>query len=91
LEDLNITVKLKRDQFCDTEPIILFKKDKSLQITITNTLKDDHESYIDISTSNSKTFSLKINGNKILPDKGGNIYKIQFYNNSEKETINISH
>ena len=48
-------------------------------------------SYIDISTDNLKSLSLKMNGKNILPDNGENIYRIQFLNNSEEETIFISH
>ena len=91
LNNLNISIKLKRDQFSDTEPIIIFKKDKKLQMTINNTSKDDHTSYMYISTNNLKSLSLKMKGKNILSDDGGNVYRIQFFNNSEKETIFISH
>ena len=91
LKDLSISIKLKRDQFSDSEPIILFKKDKTLQMTIDNTSKDDHMSYIDISTYNSKSLSLEMNGKNISSDSVDNIYRIQFSNNSKKETIFISH
>ena len=91
LNNLNISIKLKRDQFSDTEPIIIFKKDKTLQMTINNTSKDDHTSYMYISTDNLKSLSLKMKGKNILSDDGGNVYRIQFFNNSEKETIFISH
>ena len=65
LNNLNISIKLKRDQFSDTEPIIIFKKDKTLQMTINNTSKDDHTSYMYISTDNLKSLSLKMNGKNI--------------------------
>ena len=60
-------------------------------MTINNTSKDDHMSYIDISTDNLKSLSLEMNGKNILSDNGENIYRIQFFNHSEKETIFISH
>ena len=38
--DLNISIKLKRDQrLLILKPIIIFKKDKTLQMTINNTSK----------------------------------------------------
>jgi hypothetical protein len=60
-------------------------------MTINNTSKDDHTSYMYISTDNLKSLSLKMKGKNILSDDGGNVYRIQFFNNSEKETIFISH
>ena len=60
-------------------------------MTIDNTSKDDHMSYIDISTYNSKSLSLEMNGKNISSDSGDNIYRIQFSNNSKKVTIFISH
>ena len=91
LKNFNISIKLKRDQFSDTEPIIIFKKDKTLQMTINNISKDDHKSYVYISTDNLKSLSVKMKGKNILSDDGGNVYRIQFFNNSEKETIFISY
>ena len=90
LKNLNLSIKLKRDQFSDTEPIIVFKNDKTLQMTINNTSKDDHMSSIDVSTDNLKSLSIKMNGENIISDNGSNVFRIQFLNNSEHETIFIS-
>ena len=60
-------------------------------MTIDNTSKDDHMSYIDISTNNLKSLSFEINGKNILSNNGENIYGLQFFNHLEKETIFISH
>ena len=53
-------------------------------MTINNTSKDDHMSYIDISTDNSKSLSLEMNGKNIHQIMVSNVYRIQFSNNSEK-------
>ena len=59
-------------------------------MTINNTSKDDHMTYIDISTDNLKSLSLELNGKNIISDNGSNVFRIQFHNNSEHETIFIS-
>ena len=90
LKNLNLSIKLKRDQFSDTEPIIVYKNDKTLQMTINNTSKDDHIASIDVSSDNLKSLSIKMNGKDIIPDNGSNVFRIQFHNNSGHETIFIS-
>ena len=88
LNDFKISIELKRDQFADEEPIIIFKKDKRLQLTINNISKDVHRTDILIQ-ADLINLTFEAEGKIISPSQDGDVYSIHF-SSSDKKVILLS-
>ena len=80
LDGFFIDLTIKRDQFSDTEPIVIYRNLDHLEITINNTSKTEHNLEIKISGKNANEFSMKINEKPIIADQdnGKDLYNVHF-------------
>ena len=80
LDGFYIDITIKRDQFSDTEPIVIYRNLDVLEITINNTSKTEHNLELKISGKNANEFSMKINENLIIADQDNrrDIYNVHF-------------
>lgn len=91
LDEFFIDVTIKRDQFSDIDPIVIYRTHDLLKITINNSSKTEHNLEIKISGKNANEFLMKMNENSInaIQDNGRKIFNVHF-KNSERVIIFLS-
>jgi len=91
LDEFFIDVTIKRDQFSDIDPIVIYRTLDLLKITINNSSKTEHNLEIKISGKNANEFLMKMNENTINAnqDNGRKIFNVHF-KNSEQVIIFLS-
>ena len=72
LKKLSIDIEFMRDQFSNTNPIMIYKNLSLLKFSINNITNNDHNALIKVSGKNRDAFSMKKNNEKILSERQNN-------------------